>query len=331
MLYIDNHNILDATLNLALEEYALTHLDIDQTYLIFYSMTPTVIVGRNQNTFEEINEDFIRQHGVVVTRRLSGGGAVYNDEGDLSFSFITKHDANSFRNYARFTEPVIRALRDLGVPAELSGRNDILVDGKKVSGNAQFATRGRMFSHGTLMFDVNLDNVERALKPRREKLESKGVKSVRSRVTNIRPYLRRDMDIHEFRQVLLERIFDGLPEIPQYHLTDKDWRNIERLAKDRYRNWEWVYGQSPPFNLQRTRYIEGVGLIDVRLYVEHGRIEQCRIYGDFFGERDVREVEQRLTGLRYDRDDLARALSDLDLRAYFGPLTGDVMLDLLVP
>jgi lipoate-protein ligase A len=330
MLYIDNHDVLDATLNLALEEYALTHLDIEQTYLLFYSMRPTVIVGRNQNTFEEINIDFIREHGVTVTRRLSGGGAVYNDEGDLSFSFITKHDANSFHNYRKFTEPVIRALRDLGVPAELSGRNDILVEGKKVSGNAQFATRGRMFSHGTLMFDVNLDNVDKALRVRPEKLESKGVKSVRSRVTNIRPYLRRDMDIREFRQVLLERIFDGLQEIPQYHLTDEDWREIERIAEQRYRNWDWVYGQSPPFNVQRTRYFPGVGLLDVRLYVERGRIEQCRIYGDFFGEREVSEIEQRLLGRRFDRDDIAAAMADVDLHAYFGPLDMAQFVELVV-
>ncbi|MCL6599675.1 MAG: lipoate--protein ligase [Alicyclobacillus macrosporangiidus] len=320
MRYIDTQDVVDGTLNLALEEYALTTLDIEETYLLFYSMHPTVIVGKNQNTLEEINTDYVRAHGVVVTRRLSGGGAVYNDEGDLSFSFITKHDANSFHNYRKFTEPVIRALRDLGVPAELSGRNDILVEGKKVSGNAQFATRGRMFSHGTLLFDVNLGNVEKALRVHPEKMESKGVKSVRSRVTNIRPYLRRDMDIREFKQVLLERIFDGLPEIPEYRLTEADWQAVRDLAERRYRSWDWVYGQSPPFNVRRTRYIPGVGLLDVRLYVERGRIEQCRMYGDFFGERDVSEIEQRLLGCRYDPDDLAAALADVDLRAYFGPL-----------
>jgi lipoate-protein ligase A len=329
MLYIDNQDIMDATLNLAIEEYALTHLDIDQTYLLFYSMRPTIIVGKNQNTIEEINTDYVREHGVTVTRRLSGGGAVYNDEGDLSFSFITKNDGNSFHNYRKFTEPVIRALRDLGVPAELSGRNDILVEGKKVSGNAQFATRGRMFSHGTLLFDVNLDNVSKALKVRREKIESKGIKSVRSRVTNIRPYLARDIDIHEFKQVLLERIFGGQRPIPEYRLTDDDWRVIHDIADRRYRNWDWVYGQSPPFNVQRSQRFPAVGILDIRLYVEHGRIQQCRIYGDFFGEQDVAELEQRLIGCRYDRDAVAQVLADVDVQAYFGPLGKEELLGLL--
>lgn len=145
MKYIDNHDEMDATLNLALEEYILTELDINETYLLFYSMSPTVIVGKNQNTVEEINMDFVKKNHVTVTRRLSGGGAVYNDEGDLSFSFITKDDGNSFHNFKKFTDPVVRALRQMGVEAELQGRNDLVVNGKKISGNAQFATRGRMF------------------------------------------------------------------------------------------------------------------------------------------------------------------------------------------
>ncbi|MCF8566542.1 lipoate--protein ligase [Alicyclobacillus tolerans] len=329
MLYIDNQDMMDATLNLALEEYALTQFDISETYLLFYSMHPTVIVGKNQNTVEEIDTQYVQDQGVAVTRRLSGGGAVYNDEGDLSFSFITKNDEHSFHNYRRFTEPVIRALRELGVPAELSGRNDILVEGKKVSGNAQFATRGRMFSHGTLLFDVNLDNVAKALKVRREKIESKGLHSVRSRVTNIRPYLNHDMDIHEFKKVLLERIFAGEPQIPQRHITEDDWAAVSEIAKQRYRNWDWVYGKSPSFNVQRTERFPAVGIIDVRLYVEHGRIQHCRFYGDFFGEQDISELEQLLVGCRYSPDDIAAALGRLDVRSYFGPIRRDELLGLL--
>ena len=202
--FINNNDILDPAINLAIEEYALNALDINESFLLFYSMKPTVIVGKNQNTLEEINMDYVREHYVNVTRRLSGGGAVYNDEGDLSFSFITKDDGDSFNNYKRFTEPVVHALHSLGVPAELQGRNDLTVNGKKISGNAQFSTRGRMFSHGTLLFDVNLENVAMALNPDPEKYESKGIKSVRSRVTNIREHLSSDMTIIQFKQALLE-------------------------------------------------------------------------------------------------------------------------------
>lgn len=163
MIYLDNEDVLDQAYNFAMEEYALRSLDENETYFMFYRMKPTIIVGKNQNTLEEINHAFVKEHHIDVLRRLSGGGAVYNDEGNISFSMITKDDGNSFQNFAKFTEPVIRALRKLGVNAELSGRNDIEVNGKKISGNAQFATKGRLYSHGTLLFDVDLSMLEKAL------------------------------------------------------------------------------------------------------------------------------------------------------------------------
>ena len=189
MLFVDNKGITDPRMNLAIEEYILRHLDINQTYLLFYINEPSIIIGKNQNTLEEINTDFVEKNGIHVVRRLSGGGAVYHDLGNLNFSFITKDDGESFHNFKKFTEPVIRALRSMGVPAELSGRNDILVQGRKISGNAQFATKGRMFSHGTLMFDSNIDNVVAALNVKKDKIESKGIKSIRSRVANIAEFL----------------------------------------------------------------------------------------------------------------------------------------------
>ncbi len=328
MIYINNRDILDQTLNFAMEEYALTHLDINETYLMFYRMTPTVIVGKNQNTVEEINMDYLRRHKVVVTRRLSGGGAVYNDPGDLSFSFITKDNGNSFNNYRKFTEPVIRALRQLGVDAKLEGRNDLTVDGKKISGNAQFVTHGRMFSHGTLLFDVNLDNVAKALDPDAEKYQSKGIKSVRSRVTNIREHLTADMTIQQFRETLLHSIFADRSPIPEYTITDDDWIEIVDLANRRYRNWDWVYGKSPAFNVQKAHRFPG-GRVDVRLNVNSGRIDRATIYGDFFGVGDVAEFEQILVGTKYDRWAVADKLKDVDVAHYFGKIGRADLLSLL--
>ncbi|WAA13181.1 lipoate--protein ligase [Fervidibacillus halotolerans] len=328
MKYIDNHDVMDATLNLAIEEYALTELDINETYLLFYSMTPTVIVGKNQNTVEEINMDFVREHNVTVTRRLSGGGAVYNDEGDLSFSFITKDDGNSFHNYEKFTKPVVRALRQMGVYAELQGRNDLVVDGKKISGNAQFFTRGRMFSHGTLLYDVNLENVARALNPDAEKYLSKGVKSVRSRVTNIREYLKEDMDIKTFKRKLLEHIFEGKNDIPEYKLTEKDWKRIQEIADKRYRNWNWVYGRSPKFNVQYKHRFPA-GTVDIRLKVKNGMINEVAIFGDFFGIGDVKDIEALLIGTRYDRDAVNDKLETVDIGHYFGKITREDLLSLM--
>lgn len=328
MLYVNNEDVLDGALNLAIEEYVLKELDPDESYLMFYSMKPAVIVGRNQNTFEEINLDFVEKNDIQVVRRLSGGGAVYNDEGDLSFSFITKDDGNSFHNYEKFTKPVIEALHRLGVPAKLSGRNDIVVHGKKVSGNAQFATRGRMYSHGTLLFDVNLENVAKALNPDPEKYESKGIKSIRSRVTNIRNYLKRDMTRNEFRDTLLHFIFQGEQPIPQYRLTTRDWEKIRELVQKRYKNWDWNFGRSPKFNVRKAHRFPG-GRIDVRLQVERGKIRAVKIYGDFFGIGHVSDVEKRLTGCQYERKALETALGDVDVSYYFGSIEKEEFLHLL--
>ncbi|WP_085521940.1 lipoate--protein ligase [Tuberibacillus sp. Marseille-P3662] len=327
MKYINNQEIMDVNLNFAIEEYALTELSIDETYLLFYSMTPTVIVGKNQNVVEEINMDYVREHDVSVARRLSGGGAVYNDEGDLSFSFITKDDGDSFHNYEKFTKPVIRALHQMGVDAELQGRNDLIVGDKKISGNAQFSTRGRMFSHGTLMFDVNLDNVARALNPDAEKYKSKGIKSVRSRVTNIRDHLNEDMDRIQFRQMLLKYIFEEEGGIQEYELTEKDWARIHEIA-DQYRDWDWIYGKSPKFNVRHTERFTA-GRVDIRLEVRKGVIEEAKVYGDFFGLGDIEDIEQLLIGTRYDRDSVAQVFQPIDINHYFGKINEEHILDMM--
>ncbi|BBN98416.1 lipoate--protein ligase [Sporolactobacillus terrae] len=325
MIYINNRDLLDQTLNFALEEYALKQLPSDETYLMFYRMAPTVIVGRNQNTVEELNMDFISKHDVTVTRRLSGGGAVYNDPGNLSFSFIAKDDGDSFNNYKKFTEPVIRALAHMGVDAQLEGRNDLTVAGKKISGNAQFVTQGRIFSHGTLLFDVDLDVVSKALHPDKAKFESKGIKSVRSRVTNIREHLAKDRTIHQFKEELLHYIFEGQDHVPEYRLTDQDWTKIIALANRRYRNWDWVYGKSPEFNLQKARRFPG-GRVDFRMNVKKGRIEKLAIFGDFFGAGDVHEFERQLIGLKYDPNILDQKLKAIDCHHYFGKIGAEELL-----
>lgn len=325
MKYINNQDILDQSINFAIEEYALNTLDINETYLLFYSMKPTVIVGRNQNTVEEINMDYIREHHVDVMRRLSGGGAVYNDEGDLSFSFIARDDGDSFNNYKKFTAPVIKALHYMGVDAKLEGRNDLTVDGKKISGNAQFVTKGRIFSHGTLLFDVNLENVAKALNPDAEKFESKGIKSVRSRVTNIREHLNKDMTIHQFRDCLLRYIFAGEEKVPEYHLTEHDWKQIREIAEKRYRSWDWVYGKSPAFNVRRAHRFPG-GRVDIRLNVKKGLIDEAAIYGDFFGIEDIHDVEKLLIGTQYERDAVAGKLGTIDIGRYFGKIKSEDVL-----
>ena len=328
MLFIDNKGITDPRINLAIEEYALKNLDIDETYLLFYINEPSIIIGKNQNTIEEINTEYVESKGIHVVRRLSGGGAVYHDLGNLNFSFITKDDGESFHNFRKFTEPVVAALKSLGVNAELSGRNDLLAEGRKVSGNAQFSTRGRMFSHGTLLFNSEMDHVVSALKVKKDKIESKGIKSIRSRVANISEFLPEKINIQEFRSLILKHIFEGKEDIPEYVLTEEDWEKIHQLSKERYQNWEWNYGKSPKFNLQHSHRFP-VGSIDVRLEVNKGLIENCKVYGDFFGVGDVSDIETRLIGLRYEKSELEKALADLEISRYFGNITKEEFVNLI--
>jgi lipoate---protein ligase len=328
MLFIDNKGITDPRINLAIEEYALKNLDINETYLLFYINEPSIIIGKNQNTVEEINTDYVESNGIHVVRRLSGGGAVYHDLGNLNFSFITKDDGESFHNFRKFTEPVIAALQKLGVNAELSGRNDILAEGRKISGNAQFSTKGRMFSHGTLLFDSEIEHVVSALRVKQDKIESKGIKSIRSRVANISEFLSDSMDIQQFRSHLLKNIFFEYNDIPEYVLTEEDWSKIHELSKERYQNWNWNYGKSPKFNSQHSHRFP-VGSIDVRLEVNKGVIESCKIFGDFFGVGDVSEIETLLTGQKYEKATIEQALQEVNIPHYFGNITKEDFINLI--
>ncbi len=330
MLFIDE-GINDPRINLAIEEYALKNLDINETYLLFYINEPSIIIGKNQNTIEEINTDYVDEHGIHVVRRLSGGGAVYHDLGNLNFSFITKDDGDSFHDFAKFTEPVTAALQKLGVNAELSGRNDVTVEGRKISGNAQFSTRGRMFSHGTLMLDSEIENVVSALNVKTEKIKSKGIKSIRSRVANISEFLDEPITMEEFKSLILRFIFDvdDVKDVPQYKLTEEDWKEIYKIADDRYRNWDWNYGRSPKFNIQQTKRIEGAGTYDIRLDVAKGYIRNVKIYGDFFGVGDISEIEEILIDTKYDREAISEALGDKEISHYLGKITKQDFLEMI--
>lgn len=191
-----------------------------------------------------------------------------------------------------------------------------------------FSTRGRMFSHGTLMFDVNVDDVVASLKVKKDKIESKGIKSVRSRVTNIADFLENPITIEEFKSLILKYIFEGSEEVPEYVLTEEDWNKIHEISKERYQSWDWNYGKSPKFNLQNSHRFP-VGSIDIRLEVNKGRIESCKIYGDFFGVGEVAEIEELLNGVRYEKEAIADALADLDVTHYFGKVTKDELINLI--
>ncbi|MGJ9381645.1 lipoate--protein ligase [Salipaludibacillus sp. CF4.18] len=327
MKFIDNEQVNDPTVNLAIEEYALRNLPIDDSYLLFYVNEPCIIIGKNQNTLEEINKKYIDEHNIHIVRRLSGGGAVYQDLGNLSFSFLTKDDGDSFSNYQKFTQPVIDALQELGIDAKLSGRNDIHVGERKISGNAQYTTKGKMFSHGTLMLDVNVENIVDSLNVNEEKMRSKGIKSVRSRVANINEFLDDKLTVDQLKKILLDYIFES-GDVETYRLTEEDWKGIEEISQRRYKNWDWNYGKSPKFDLQRSQRFDA-GTIDIRINVSKGQITDCKIYGDFFGIGDVTDVQEKLTGVKYEKNAIQKALSDLDMTYYFGKISREGFVELI--
>jgi lipoate---protein ligase len=326
MLFVDNQNITDPRLNLAIEEYLLRHVTVTEPLLLFYVNEPSVIMGRNQNSIEEVDPDYVKANNIHVVRRLSGGGAVFHDMGNLNFSFVTD-GREDLHNFAKFTDPVIQVLRSMGVTAELHGKSDIYANGKKISGNAQYVTARRMFSHGTLLYDTSIEQMLQALNPRQIEIESKAVQSVRAFVANVREILDTDKDIHWFKRALLKGIFAG-DDLPTYPLREDDWAEIRRISDERYRQWEWNYGQAPPFNVRKSDRF-AAGEIDARIHVRRGRIEGVKFYGDFRSRRNVAEVESLLVGVRYEPESLALALAEIDITPFFGELSKEELVGLL--
>jgi lipoate-protein ligase A len=328
MVFIDNEGVNDPRINLALEEYALRNFNPKNDYLLFYINEPSIIIGRNQNTLEEINFKYVQQKGIHVVRRMSGGGAVYHDFGNLNFSFITDHDVKSLNNFRKFTLPVTNVLNDMGVPAELKGRNDVLIHDKKISGNAQFSTGKRMFHHGTLLLDSDLSEVARALNVKMSKIESKGHKSVRSRVANISEFLDHKLDIESFRKLILKGLYKEEKNFETYKLTTEQWQDVYKLRDQKYGTWDWNYGSSPKFNIKRAKRFP-IGEIDLRIFVEKGRITNFKIYGDFFGKEPVETLEELLIGTRYEINEIAELLEPIVIEDFFGALPKEDYLELI--
>ena len=316
----------DPCYNLALEQYVLENRR-EGDWLILWQNANTVVIGLNQNTEEEVNRAFIEAHKITVVRRMTGGGAVYHDLGNLNYSFIT--DIGDVENLSirRFTEPVCRALRTLGAAAESAGRNDILVDGKKVSGVAQRIVGGRILHHGTLLFDSDPVMIAGALQVDPSKFTSKSAKSVRSRVGLLRDYLPEGTDLQMFWQAILREL---TPEgVQTAALSEEELAEIQRIAEEKYRSWDWTWGRSPDYAVCRKRRFDG-GILEVRMDVHRGRISDLVFYGDFMATAPQTGLADALCGLRLEYEELREALARFDLASIFGGITAEEIVSLML-
>ena len=316
--------------NLALEQFVFDSLDRSRGYFMLWQNHNSIIAGKYQNTSAEINTEFVNAHNISVVRRLSGGGAVYHDLGNINFTFISDVKENETPDFNTYCGLIQKALISFGVPAKISGRNDMTIDGKKISGNAQYVRQSRILHHGTLLYDSDLNMLTNALNPLNDKIESKAIKSVKSIVTNIRPYLKTDMSVKEFFSSLKEFMFNSL-NLLEYKLSGEDEAEVELLKQNVYSQWNWNYGASPPYNVCKTRYIENCGTIEILLDIEkEGIIKNIAFYGDFFSNNDLSELGAILTGKHLNYGELDKALQKTEISNYFNNLDKKEFLSMLI-
>lgn len=303
--------------NLAAEEYLLKNFSDD--IFMLWRDEPSVIVGKHQNTLAEINLDFIKDNSIKVVRRLSGGGAVFHDLGNLNFTFIVNGEDGNLVDFQKFTKPILDVLLTLGIDAKFEGRNDLTIEGKKFSGNAEHVYKRRVLHHGTLLFSSKMTDLSDALKVNPLKYQDKAVKSVRSRVTNISDHLSTSMDVLQFRDLIMNHIQEMYGDAVDYDYSQADLTAINLLTDTKYSTWDWNFGYSPHYQLERGIKTSG-GHVEFHLNVERGSIKEIKIYGDFFNKRDITEIESLLTGCPHDVDKVTDRLKAIPFSEYFSSI-----------
>jgi lipoate-protein ligase A len=299
MFLIRHNDVNDPAINLALEEHCLRNLNPGSEYLLFYINRPSIVIGRHQNPFQEFNQELARQKGIVAVRRISGGGAVYHDPGNLNFSFITDFTEQKLDYFKTLIQPILNTLQHLGVPALLTEKNNILVDGYKVSGNSQHTNMRRMLSHGTLLFDSGLEVLQGVLDSNLVITKSRAVSSIKTKVTNISEHLHRPMGIDAFRAKLVDGISDVFGELIEYRLTDQDWEAVDLLAQRKYNSWDWTYGRSPEFVVQHKISLDS-GDVNAHLVVNNGIIQAVELVDPLAKSSSPNELINDLIGARFD-------------------------------
>lgn len=322
MLCIEN-NCTNPYFNLASEEYLVKNCK--QEVFMLWRNAKAIIVGKHQNTLSEINVDYVKQHEIDVVRRLSGGGAVFHDMGNLNFTFIMNGEDEHLIDFKKFTLPIIEVLQEVGINAKFEGRNDITINGMKFSGNAEHVFRKRILHHGTLLFSSQMTDLHEALKSNPLKFKDKAVKSVRSRVTNISDHLKNPMDIIQFRDLIMQFIMNKYSDCSLYRFTDDDKKHIQKLVDEKYHTWDWNFGYSPKYNFTKSVKTKG-GLLEFHLDVHKGRIKKLKIFGDFFNRKNISEFEEMLTNEQHNEYVLRKRLQNFPIADYFNQVTVDNIL-----
>ena len=302
MVYIQLPNEEERQLSfyLAMEEYVAREIDVRDAFFI-WQVEPSVIFGRNQLIENEVNIGYCKRNGVRMFRRKSGGGCVYADKSNMMLSFITSSDYVCL-TYNRYIMMVVEALRKIGIDAKANGRNDIMIDGRKVSGNAFYHIPGRSIVHGTMLYDTDMRNMTACITPDDEKLLSKGVKSVRQHIALLKDYT--TMNLSEIRKSIIESICDST-----LTLQEEDIERISDIEKE-YLSEEFIYGNNPRYTLKRKRRIDGVGTIEARIEVKNNTIRDIDLKGDFFLTGDIDIIRNALKGKRLTKEEITAALPD---------------------
>jgi lipoate---protein ligase len=304
----------------------MDELEISDGYFMFWRTAPTLMVGRYQNTLAEINMNYAKANNINIVRRITGGGTIYTDLNGWQFSFIVKSRGEGIVDFDFFTKPVLEALNNLGVPACASGRNDLVIDGKKISGNAQYIRKDLTLHHGSLLFDTNLENLVRALTPDDEKLISKGIQSVRQRVTNISEHMKTKMSALEFRDLMLRYLLDGMET---YELSETDITRVNEIRQAQFDSWAWNFGGNPKFNISKEKRFAG-GKISVESFVEQGKISDIHFYGDFFAGDDLELLISKLKGCLYKEEAIRAALENACAANYFYNIKLEELLSCII-